>query len=108
VSWPVTFRVRALADIDEAYRWYEQQHCGLGATFMAEIEAVEALMGQHPKMFPQVRAQVRRAMLHKFPYGVFYLAQPTFVSVIAVLHHARDPKHWQRRARIDRSTLTDR
>ena len=98
----VIFRARALADINDAYGWYEEQRYGLGANFMAELEDVEARIGQNPELFQRVRGLVRRAMLHKFPYGVFYLAKPEFVSVIAVMHHARDPKHWQRRARTHR------
>ena len=67
---------------------------------MAELGKIEVLVGHNPELFQRVRGQVRRAMMHKFPYGFFYVAHPEFVSVIAVLHHARDPKHWQRRARI--------
>jgi plasmid stabilization system protein ParE len=98
VSLPVNFSSSALTDIDEAYRWYEQQQPGLGATFMAELGEVEGLIGAHPALFGKVRGEVRRAILHKFPYGIFYIVRSEFISVIAVMHHARHPKRWQGRA----------
>jgi plasmid stabilization system protein ParE len=65
---------------------------------MAELSEAEALIGENPELFRKVRGEARRVMLHKFPFGVFYIARSEFVSVVAVMHHARDPRHWQRRA----------
>lgn len=62
---------------------------------MAELGKVEALLGDNAMMFGRIRGEVRRAILDKFPYGVFYLARPEFVSIIAVLHQARNPRAWQ-------------
>jgi plasmid stabilization system protein ParE len=102
VSLPVIFRAPALIDIDEAYHWYEEQQSGLGDSFMAELGEVETLLGANPELFRKIQGEVRRAILHKFPYGVFYIVRPKFVSVIAVMRHAREPKHWQRRVKSDR------
>lgn len=96
------FRARALTDIDEAYRWYEEKQLGLGTSFMVAIEHATSLVEDNPEQFPHVRGRVRRVLLRKFPYGLFYIVRPEFVSVIAVMHHARDPRHWQRRVRTDR------
>jgi len=32
-----------------------------------------------------------------FPYGVYYLAEPDRIVVLAVYHSSRDPRGWQRR-----------
>ncbi|MDN5844387.1 MAG: type II toxin-antitoxin system RelE/ParE family toxin [Alcaligenaceae bacterium] len=98
MSLPVLFRAAALIDINEAYHWYEEKQKGLGAAFMAELGDAEALIGDNPELFRKVHGEVRRAILHKFPYGVFYVARPESVSVVAVMRHARNPKHWQDRA----------
>lgn len=65
---------------------------------MAEIGEAETLIEDNPELFGKIRGEVRRVILHKFPYGVFYIVRPELISVIAVMHHARDPKHWQGRA----------
>lgn len=93
----VIFRSAALADIQQAYEWYESKRPGLGASFMAELGTTQSLIGTNPELFGKLRGDVRRAMLHRFPYAVFYVARSELVSVIAVMHHARNPKAWQGR-----------
>lgn len=92
----VIFRSSAQQDVADAYRWYEEQQPGLGATFLESLEKAEELISSNPELFGKVRGEVRRAILKKFPYGIFYVVRPDFISVIAVLHHARDPKAWRR------------
>ena len=45
---------------------------------------------------------IRRAIVHRFPYGIFFVTHSEFINVIAVMHHARDPKHWRIRAKDNR------
>lgn len=97
MSRPVIFRSAAQADIADAYRWYEARQPHLGAAFMDEIGKLEQLIRTNPELFEVIRGDVRRAILHRFPYAVFYVVRPEWISVVAVLHHARHPRAWQRR-----------
>lgn len=97
MSRPVIFRSAAQEDIVAAYRWYEARQPHLGAAFLDEIDKVEQLVSSDPELFNVIRGDVRRAILHRFPYAVFYVVRPEWISVVAVLHHARHPKAWQRR-----------
>ena len=45
-------------------------------------------------MFASVHGEVRRALVSRFPYGIFYRVESKRVVVLAVLHTARDPKVW--------------
>jgi plasmid stabilization system protein ParE len=45
-----------------------------------------------------VFADIRRAVVTRFPYSVFYRADATRVEVIAVFNNRRDPSIWQSRA----------
>jgi toxin ParE1/3/4 len=47
-------------------------------------------------MHPEVRPGVRRALLRRFPYGVFFAAGDVAITVLAVLHHRRSPRRWPR------------
>jgi hypothetical protein len=44
-----------------------------------------------------VHRTVRRALLRRFPFGVFYRAEPSRIVVIGILHGSRDPKVWKGR-----------
>jgi plasmid stabilization system protein ParE len=41
--------------------------------------------------------QIRRAVVSRFPYLIFYVPKGERVDVLAVLHHARNPADWPSR-----------
>jgi hypothetical protein len=44
-----------------------------------------------------VTAKVRRALVRRFPYSVFFTFRDDTTTVIACLHHRRNPRLWRRR-----------
>jgi plasmid stabilization system protein ParE len=48
-------------------------------------------------MYARVHGETRRATVQGYPYGVFYLAEPGSVVVLAVTHHGRHPRRWRGR-----------
>ena len=58
--------------MDEAYRWYEHQREGLGEDFLLAVQAARDSILDNPKMYPVVRRDTRRALLHRFPYSLLY------------------------------------
>ena len=42
---------------------------------------------------------IRRYLLHKFPYKILYSNQKDHIYVIAVAHMHREPKYWVDRKR---------
>lgn len=87
----------AEAEILEAFRWYEDKRAGLGLEFVRIVEACFAAIERYPHSYPIVRGQVRRAVLRRFPYNVFYLADAEKIAVIGCIQANRDPATWQRR-----------
>jgi len=87
----------AAADLASAYDWYEDQSPGLGAEFLRAVDAVFAAAQRTPTLFPVVRRRTRRALLRRFPYGVFFTAADDEVVVIGVVHSRRHPRVWQSR-----------
>jgi hypothetical protein len=53
--------------------------------------------GETGKRFERRSGHLRRANLHKFPYGIFYVQRKDHLFVLGVVHHARDPRVWKRR-----------
>ena len=90
-------RPRAERDLQSAFEWYESQRPGLGDEFLVSLrERLETVRG-FPEAFPVLYRDVRRAVVSRFPYVVFYVAQPTRVAVLAVVHQSRNPATWPRR-----------
>jgi len=64
--------VRPEAEVDafEAASWYEREREGLGSAFLARLGWVFNRIENGPLQFPLVTADVRRALLGRFPFGV--------------------------------------
>jgi toxin ParE1/3/4 len=95
---PVRLRPEALDELSEAWAWYEAQRDGLGDEFRACVDAAVAEVARDPEQAPRVRSEVRRKLLQRFPYALFYLLEPEHVEILAVFHLARDPRSWQGRS----------
>jgi plasmid stabilization system protein ParE len=95
----IEIREPALEDIDAAGRWYEGQDEGLGEEFLAELERVLDRVAALPGQFPQHHGSVRRALLRRFPYAVFFDVTDSQAIVVAVLHQASHPSRLRRRSR---------
>lgn len=85
-------------DLAAAYRWYEERRTGLGDELLLCVEAAIEAARREPERAPVVRGEVRRTLIRRFPYGVFYVVEPDRLVVLAVYHSGRDPRGWQRRA----------
>jgi len=91
-------RPEAEADIEEAYHWYECQRSGLGSDFLLCVEEGLEKIQKDPEMYPVVHRNVRRLLIRRFPYGIFYITGPGLTTVLAVFHGHRDPKVWKSRS----------
>jgi plasmid stabilization system protein ParE len=47
--------------------------------------------------YQDLRSGIRRALLRRFLYAVYFAVEADVVVVLAVLHVSRDPAEWQRR-----------
>jgi plasmid stabilization system protein ParE len=90
----------AKLDIAEAALWYEEQQSSLGDEFTQAIgEQVQTIL-ERPTSFPVVRKkEIRRALVNRFPYAIFFIARDEFISIIAVLHTSQDHTRRLRRRR---------
>jgi plasmid stabilization system protein ParE len=96
-------RRAARLDVRLIFEWYEAEEVGLGARFLTELGSILERARSMPRQFPEVGNSLQRALLHRFPYGVYFLSRADAVVVLAVLHQHRNPSEWQRRAKSERA-----
>ena len=92
-------RPPAHAEVDAAASWYEQRQAGLGLRFVDAVDHVLKRIRDAPLQFPSISIEVRRALLHTFPYAVYFRVTEERIVILAVLHLHRDPRTWRERAR---------
>ena len=94
---PVAFTQAAREELIEAQDWYEREVSGLGGRFRQAIDAIVQRTSQNPREFPVVFKNVRRALLRRFPYCLFFVIEEDgAVLVIACFHASRDPARWRK------------
>jgi len=96
MTLPLVFRPRVAQDLAAAYGWYEDQRAGLGEELLRAVNASFDAIQEFSQTYSPVHGQVRRAMVSRFPYGIFYRVEKKRLVVLTILHAARDPRLWPR------------
>jgi plasmid stabilization system protein ParE len=97
LTLPLILSPEARADFDETFDWYERQRSGLGADFAARVQAVLDLIVSRPEFFALRAQNVRRALVRRFPYSVYYRPEEEQIVVLAIVHPSRDASVWHER-----------
>jgi toxin ParE1/3/4 len=99
VKFRLVVRPEVDADLLEAETWYEQQQAGLGRNFLRTVRKKLAALPRNPFLYRvrRQRRQVRWAYPRPFPYRIIFRVVQDTVVVYAVLHAARDNRHWKGR-----------
>lgn len=87
------------SEVRQAVIWYNQQQANLGIEFLQELTSYYHRIKSAPHLFPTHRFyrgafNVRRALLHRFPYAITYRIQDDHILVIAVSHTKREEDYW--------------
>ena len=94
---PLSVSREAEAETLEAAEWYEGQSQGLGHAFVELVDQALNDIAANPRQFPQVYRDIQRALLKRFPFGIFFRLRSDGIRVLAVMHLSRDPQRWRRR-----------
>jgi plasmid stabilization system protein ParE len=97
MNYVLVFRVEARNELDDAYSWYESQQLGIGDDFLEQVEETLTRICQMPEAYPAAYRDVRRSIVRRFPYTIYYRIVSSRVIITAVFHGRRDPKAWQAR-----------
>lgn len=97
MSRTVRLTAAAEADLQDAVDWYRSEADDLSALFRLRFEETVERIRERPEAYPLVIPGVRRAIVHRFPYSVFFRPDCLEVVVVAVIHQARDPRLWRQR-----------
>ncbi len=90
----VIFSELAKQELEDAANFYELEFSGLGARFREEIKKAIQLIVEHPESWSVERGDVRKGVLHKFPYKLLYSIEKDHIFIVAVARQHRKPDYW--------------
>ncbi|GJQ48947.1 hypothetical protein KsCSTR_08190 [Candidatus Kuenenia stuttgartiensis] len=95
----VIFDDFAKLELDDGKEYYEMEVIGLGKRFKQEVKRAINIIKKMPEIGSQESENIRRYILHKFPYKVLYSIEKDHIYVIAIAHLHREPIYWINRIR---------
>lgn len=99
MTYRLSVRPQAELDFFEAQEWYESQRPGLGDEFRATVTDLLERLQDQPFLYPEVHQGVRRAVMRRFPFLLYFSVTSDTVTVLACLHSKRDPDFHKERIR---------
>jgi hypothetical protein len=91
MSYTLHFRPEIEKDLITGYLWYEEKTKGLGEEFLRVFYAQVKGISENPLLFRKVRKEIRRGILKKFPYAVYFQIENQEIVVFGLFHCARNP-----------------
>ena len=89
MTYKIKISEEAKLDLENAYQWYESQINQLGSEFIRVVDKNLASIQKNPFAYPIIYNNVRRKLLPRFPYGLFYIIQENLIFVFACFHVKR-------------------
>ncbi len=93
----IEFAPEAAQELDEAVKWYENEKEGLGYRFAHVVDETILRCVRYPAFNTEVKPGIYRALVKRFPYGIFYGIDGTVLTIYAVSHLHREPFYWSPR-----------
>jgi toxin ParE1/3/4 len=97
IELEIIVRREAQLEVQEAFRYYQEKSEGLGFEFMRSLDAALQSAKRNPFAYQKIYKEIRRILLRKFPYAVFYIVEENRIIVIACFHQKRSEIDWLRR-----------
>lgn len=89
--------IMTAGDLAEAIDWYNRMQPGLGHDLVLCVEQALHHLLEHPEAFTEIMPNVRRSLVRRFPYGVFYRVRQQRIEVEALFPLRADPARlWDR------------
>jgi plasmid stabilization system protein ParE len=88
----VEYHPLAVSDLNNAVAAYDRQQSLLGNEIRAEVYAAFERIRSAPLAYATVQNDLRRCMVHRFPYSlVFRVIGDDTVRILVIRHHRQRP-----------------
>ena len=92
-----SFHPEALEEYLGAVSYYADVSPRLAESFINAFESgIEEIL-TYPGAWQIVGQDVRRYLIKRFPFGIYYCIEGDRVMIYAVMHMSRDPQYWKDR-----------
>lgn len=95
MEYTLILKEDAVADMQEAYDYYEKNKTGLGKRFLDTLDYYFEQIQKYPEHYQIRRKPYREALIKDFPYLIIYEIKQHKIIVYAVFNTWRKPRKKQ-------------
>jgi len=94
-----SFHPEAIDEYLDAVSYYAHINLRLARSFTEAVEAGIENILHHPEAWQSVEGDIRRHIIKRFPFGIYYCIEGNSILIYAIMHMSRHPDYWK--SRID-------
>ena len=92
MPYSIRYKQAASAEVEAAISRYAQPEINQASAFVKDLERTEAHLRALPALYQKIEGEIRRAVLRRFPYPLFYVIEREEVIVLACMHQHQKPR----------------
>ena len=93
------FHQEALLEYEKAAVYYSKISKELSISFIETIESGLKEILEYPEGRQIIEEDIRRYLIKRFPFGIYYTIESDYIQIIAIMHMKRKPGYWKDRLR---------
>ena len=94
MSFVIEYAKPVDSEVQEILDWYKEKSLSTAINFLSQLNHAEKSIFKNPFAYRIVSTQcIRRIVLKKFPYKVYFRIDNSIIYILAVVHFARS-KHY--------------
>jgi len=90
----VVVRPEARAELAGSAAWYRERSRLVAHAFRLAIRELVVRIAEYPASFPEIAPGVRRGLVSRFPYAVFFAQETDSIVILSIKHQAQNPSSW--------------
>ncbi len=76
-------------DLNEIGEWYGVIRKGLKEDFLLSVEVEVEIIRRAPLIYKEYCLNIKKSIISKFPYGLYYILESEQIIVLAIIHQKR-------------------
>ena len=98
-NFEIIIHPSAVSDIDDIASWYFVKSPQAELQFQHKLDAAISKLSKNPLAFGPIKkySTIRRCMVEKYPYKIFFRIEDNIVEILAIIHTSRSEGYILRR-----------
>lgn len=84
-------------DFEKSYEFYATENEKTADNYYKEVDNSLKKIANSPQLYPKVHRNVRKYVIKKFPFIIYYKVTNLVIRIIAIFHASRNPEIWKNR-----------